>query len=220
MIDKLYLQSTAYLLSKELPFSIVKNIQNHPYNDLTDVVFKLINEELESWQYCYIQQGIENKSVPEYIINSVSNDVIESIAKELIDLNSPLIEESTPHSRDKRLVEVTGGREEYCEQQIEWYTESCVRTLTPTIIDKLESYSDETFERKEIDPIAEELVLEFGLWRWYILTKDSKVDTDPENVSEVVNNRVLKELSDSFIQSIKQHNLDKDVDLEQLQRSL
>lgn len=221
-MDKLQVQATSFLLTKELPHELLEQLQEHKYSTLTDLVNKLIDEELESWQFCYIKQHKpEDQSIPEYIIASIDTETIIEHTKELIDSNKPpMVKENTPYTRDKQVVESAGGTEEYCEVQIELYEQVCAKSVQKRIATLLNKYSDDLVTEEEAYNIGKELTDEIGLWRWYLIRNNSEKGSPEEMYeSETVCDWLIAEAPSALL-DITDEQIPGKVDLEELSKEI
>lgn len=221
-MNKLQVQATSFLLTKELPTDILEQIQNHQYSTLTDLVNKLINEELESWQFCYIKQHRpEDQSIPEYIVASISTEKIIENAQDLAESRQPpLIKEDTPYTRDRQVVESAGGTQEYCEVQIDIYEQVCAKSTQKFLATLLNQYSDELVTEEETFHLGKDLTKEVGLWRWYLLRNNTDRGS-PEKMyeSEEVCKWIIAEETSKLLDIIDD-NIPNKVDLEDLSKEI
>lgn len=221
-MNKLQIQATSFLLTKELPNDLLEQIQDHDYSTLTDLVNKLINEELESWQFCYIKQyKPEDQSIPEYIVASVDTEHIIQHAQDLVDSKEPpLIKEDTPYTRDRQVVESAGGTEEYCDVQIEMYEQVCGKSVQKHLATLLNQYSEELITEEQTFHIGKDLTDSVGLWRWYLLRNNTD-EGSPEKMyeSEKVCNWIISEAPSELLDIIDEHVPGK-VDLEELSKEI
>lgn len=221
-MDKLQVQSTAFLLTKELPTELIEQLQRHKYNDITDLVNKLVDEELESWQYCYIwQYRPDDQSIPEYIVQSIETEQIISHAEELVNLETPLIKEDTPFTRDPQVVEGAGGREEYCEVQIDLYKQVCAKSLQKKLTTLLNEYSDELIKEEDVFDIGKELAEEVGIWRCYILRNNTEQGSpSSEYENDQVCEWIIAEATSDLLDIIDAHSISESIDLNELSKEI
>lgn len=216
-MDKLQVQATSFLLTKELPPDLLEQLQGHKYNTMTDLVNKLIDEELESWQYCYVHQyRPEDQSIPEYIVQTVGTEQIVNSARELVESDSPVLKEDNPFTRNRQVVEASGGREEYCELQIDLYKQVCAKSIQKKLTKLVNDYSEDLIPEDDVFVIGKDLAEEVGIWRWY-LYRNTTEEGSPEKKfeSDTFCEWIISEKSSELLDLIDEH-LPNKVDLDGL----
>lgn len=201
-LSKLQRQATAYVLSEKISNSLRDKLEHSPFT-LESLVDQLVVEELEPWQFCYIDSyNPTDKMIPEYIVESISEETIESYITDTDGI--PELNQSNPYKEDVEMVQASGSEEDYCQNQISWFRQACISSFRNDLEDFLlqvttrDSYSDD-----EIYTIAEEIVNTVGLWKWSILTNRASEQSD--NSQGLVNEWILSGLNDT-LHSILQAN--------------
>lgn len=142
----------------------------------TNLARYIVAEELESWQYCYIESDdYTNPLMPAYVAKSFTVDELEQFAEQFIGGQDPFQSLETPTQRDARMVAASGGSESYCESQLELYTTSCVETFVSFLNQALDGACE--LDEEETRTLAEHIVNAVDIWKWYILTLQAREHT-------------------------------------------
>lgn len=164
-------EAIAYNICNKLPTETREKLFDQDL--VTDFVQHIVAEELESWQYCYIESDeYNNPLTPAYVAESFTASTLESLAEEFISENDPFTMATTPTQRDARMVAAAGSDESYCETQLNLYQSSCIQTFVPVLSDALDGAVDLT--ESEQESIAQHLVEAVDIWKWYLLTTEAR----------------------------------------------
>lgn len=190
-MNSLQRKSTAYHIRKRLSDTLRSQLDDHEYVTALDIVDRLVDTQLEEWQYCYVESYASfDTGVPAYLNKEWTDEQINKVVEDLTSSQGPPLE-NTISPEKRQHFEMAGGMDKYCEYQVEMFREACAYSFQNTLNEFCKELNIELSEEEELE-LANEIVDMTGLWNWYFATQSARENTD--SPSEKVNQWVLTEL--------------------------
>lgn len=193
------------------------NAQNTTAKELAEYI---VFEELEKWQYCYTEYYTD-PLIPRYISQSFSQEELEEYIQTVVEQDKA--QSHAVEAEDAQLIQAAENKEEYYKKYLDLYKQSCIMTFGPVLESTL---PEGTLTDSELEEFAELIVETVGLWKWHILTRAARDQSEDanqllaewvltsmeNNIYQVIESEFGKELDYSkFIENIADFNDDKPI---------